>query len=72
MAPMPSSRAYSIFSVGPQEANEFAQYAVRLTPVYPAEFPAVLAACYLDSGRYADAVDAAEMSLRLRDDAALF
>ncbi|MEJ2322141.1 MAG: hypothetical protein P8Z31_07330 [Gammaproteobacteria bacterium] len=51
----------------PEEAIEFARYAVRLTPVYPAEFPAVLAACYHDCGRYADAIEAAETSLRLRD-----
>ena len=51
----------------PEQAIEFARYAVRLTPVYPAEFPAVLAACYHDCGRYADAVQAAETSLRLRD-----
>jgi TolB-like protein len=52
----------------PREAIEFAQYAVRLTPVYPAEFPAVLAAAYHDSGRYDEAVAAAEASLRLRQD----
>ncbi len=52
----------------PQEAIEFAQYAVRLTPLYPAEFPAVLAASLHDSGRYAEAVAAAEASLRLRGD----
>lgn len=52
----------------PEEAVEFAQYAVRLTPVYPAEFPAVLAAAYHDSGRYQEAIDAAYASLQLRDD----
>jgi len=50
----------------PREAIEFAQYAVRLTPVYPAEFPAVLAAAYHDSGQYAEAISAAEASLALR------
>ena len=50
----------------PREAIEFAQYAVRLTPVYPAEFPAVLAAAYHDSGQYAEAITAAEASLALR------
>jgi len=50
----------------PREAIEFAQYAVRLTPLYPAEFPAVLAASLHDSGRFAEAVAAAEASLRLR------
>ncbi len=52
----------------PREAIELAQYAVRLTPVYPAEFPAVLAAAYHDSGRYAEAVAAAWASLELRQD----
>ena len=52
----------------PREAIEFAQYAVRLTPVYPAEFPAVLAAAYHDSGRYAEAIAAATASLQLRND----
>ncbi len=52
----------------PQEAIEFAQYAVRLTPAYPAEFPAVLAAAYHDSGRYAEAIAAAKASLQLRND----
>lgn len=51
----------------PQEAIEFARYAVRLTPVYPAEFPAVLAACYHDCGHFEDAVKAAQTSLQLRD-----
>jgi len=50
----------------PREAIEFARYAVRLTPLYPAEFPAVLAASLHDSGRFAEAVAAAEASLRLR------
>jgi len=52
----------------PREAIEFAQYAVRLTPVYPAEFPAILAAAYHDSGRNDEAVEAARASLQLRPD----
>jgi len=50
----------------PQEAIEFAQYAVRLTPVYPADFPAILAAAYHDSGRHVEAIEAANTSLKLR------
>ena len=50
----------------PQEAIELARYAVRLTPVYPAEFPAILATAYHDSGRFEEAVAAAESSLRLK------
>jgi TolB-like protein len=52
----------------PREAIEFAQYAVRLTPVYPAEFPAVLAAAYHDSGSNTEAIAAATASLQLRND----
>ena len=51
-----------------REAIEFAQYAVRLTPVYPAEFPAILATAYHDSDRHADAIAAARASLQLRAD----
>jgi tetratricopeptide (TPR) repeat protein len=52
----------------PREAIEFAQYAVRLTPVYPAEFPAILATAYHDSGRHGEAIAAARASLQLRED----
>ena len=52
----------------PREAIELAQYAVRLTPVYPAEFPAILAAAYHDSGRLDDAIAAANASLQMRED----
>lgn len=52
----------------PREAIEYAQYAVRLTPVYPAEYPAVLAASYHDAERHAEAIAAAEASLKLRGD----
>ena len=50
----------------PQAAIEFAKYAVRLTPFYPAEYPAVLAASYHDSDRFEEAVAAAEASLQLK------
>ena len=52
----------------PREAIEFARYAVRLTPVYPAEFPAVLAAAYHDNSQFAEAIAAARASLQLRND----
>jgi adenylate cyclase len=51
----------------PREAIEFAQYAVRLTPVYPAEFPAILASAYHDSDRHSEAIAAARSSLQLRE-----
>lgn len=52
----------------PEGTIEFAQYAVRQTPAYPAEFPAILAGAYHDSGRYMEAISAAEASLELRSD----
>ncbi len=52
----------------PREAIEFARYAVRLTPVYPAEFPAILATAYHDCGRHTDAVTAARASLQLKQE----
>ena len=36
--------------------------------MYPAEFPAILAAAYHDSGRHAEAIAAAEASLALKRD----
>jgi tetratricopeptide (TPR) repeat protein len=47
----------------PAEAIGLAQYAMRLAPVYPAYYPAVLAAAYYGCGRFAEALDAAQISL---------
>jgi adenylate cyclase len=44
----------------PAEAIELARFAIRLTPVYPTFYPAVLAAAYYGSGQYEEAVAAAE------------
>jgi len=44
----------------PAEAIELARYAIRLTPVYPTFYPAVLAAAYYGSGQYEEAAAAAE------------
>jgi tetratricopeptide (TPR) repeat protein len=44
----------------PAEAIDLARYAIRLTPVYPTFYPAVLAAAYYGSGRYEEAAAAAE------------
>lgn len=44
----------------PAEAIELARYAIRLTPVYPTFYPAVLAAAYYGCGQYEEAVAAAE------------
>jgi adenylate cyclase len=52
----------------PAEAIEFAQYAVRLTPVYPPYYPAILASAYHDSGRHEEALAAARAAIELSDD----
>lgn len=52
----------------PAEAIEFAMYAVRLTPVHPPEYPAILATAYHDSDRHEDALAAARAAIELSDD----
>jgi TolB-like protein len=52
----------------PTEAIDFAQYAVRLTPVHPPTFPAILASAYHDSDRHEEAVAAARAAVELSDD----
>lgn len=47
----------------PAEAIGLAQFAMRLAPVYPAYYPAVLAAAYYGCGRFEEALDAARISL---------
>ena len=47
----------------PAEAIELAQYAIRLTPVYPSYYSTVLATAYLSCGRYEEAISAAQVSL---------
>jgi adenylate cyclase len=47
------------------EAIEFAQYALRLTPVHPPMYPAVLASAYYGCDRFEEAVAAAQDSVEL-------
>ena len=47
------------------EAIEFAQYALRLTPVHPPMYPAVLASAYYGCDRFEKAVAAAKDSVEL-------
>ena len=47
----------------PDQAIDLAQFAMRLSPVYPSYYPAVLASAYYGSGRYEEAITAAEISL---------
>jgi class 3 adenylate cyclase/tetratricopeptide (TPR) repeat protein len=47
------------------EAIEFAQYALRLTPVYPQIYPAILASAYFGAERYEAAIAAAKTAIDL-------
>jgi len=47
------------------EAVDFAQYAMRLTPVHPPMYPAVLASAYYGCERFEEAVAAAKSSVEL-------
>lgn len=49
------------------EAIELAQYAVRLTPVHPPWYPAILANAYHGCDRYEEAITAAKASIGLND-----
>ena len=48
------------------DAVEFAQYAMRLTPVHPPMYPAVLASAYYGCERYEEAVAASKNAIELR------
>ena len=45
------------------EAIGLAKFAMRLAPVYPSYYPAVLSAAYFGSNRFEEALDAAEISI---------
>jgi tetratricopeptide (TPR) repeat protein len=47
------------------EAVEFAQYALRLTPVHPPMYPAVLASAYYGCNQFKEAIEAAKDSIEL-------
>lgn len=47
------------------EAIEFAQYALRLTPIHPPLYPAVLATAYYGCERYDEAIAAAQAAIDL-------
>jgi TolB-like protein len=49
----------------PSEAIEYAQYALRLTPVHPPMYPAILASAFYGSERYEEAVAAAKTAIEL-------
>ncbi len=51
----------------PSEAVEHAEYALRLTPVHPPMYPAILANAFYGSGRYEEAVAAAKTAIELDD-----
>jgi adenylate cyclase len=47
----------------PAEAIGLAQFAMRLAPVYPSYYPAVLSAAYFGSSRFEEALEAANISI---------
>jgi TolB-like protein/tetratricopeptide (TPR) repeat protein len=49
----------------PEQAVDLAHYAMRLAPVFPPYYPAVLAASYYGSGKFEEAVAAAEIALQV-------
>ncbi len=49
------------------EAIELARYAVRLTPIYPPMYPAILASAYYGCDRHEEAVAAAKASIDLNE-----
>lgn len=51
----------------PDEAIEHAQYAVRLTPVHPPMYSAILASAFYGSRRYEEAAEAAKAAIDLDD-----
>jgi adenylate cyclase len=60
-----AAKAYILNFLGrPAEAIDLAKFAMRLTPVYPVYYPAVLAAAYYGCGRYEDAIVAAREVLQ--------
>lgn len=52
-----------------EEAIQYAERAIRLTPIAPTIYPAVLASSYYGAGRYEDAVAAAYAIIELNRDA---
>ena len=48
----------------PAEAISLAQFAMRLSPVYPSYYPAVLSAAYYGCSRFEEALDAAKISFQ--------
>ena len=49
----------------PEQAIDIAKFAMRLSPVYPSFYPAVLAASYYGSGMFEEAVAAADVALQV-------
>lgn len=52
-----------------EEAIQYAERAIRLTPIAPTIYPAVLASSYYGAGRYEDAIAAAHTIIELNRDA---
>ena len=58
--------AVLIYVGHPDKAIEYAQYSVRLTPVHPPMFPAILAIAFYGSGKYQEAITASHAAIELR------
>ena len=52
----------------PQEAVQYAERAIRLTPISPTIYPAILASAYYGAGRYEDAIAAAHIIIERNRD----
>jgi adenylate cyclase len=48
----------------PDEAIPLARFAIRLSPVYPSYYPTVLGYAYYHCGKFQEAIDAAEISIK--------
>jgi tetratricopeptide (TPR) repeat protein len=48
----------------PDEAIPLARFAIRLSPVYPSYYPTVLGYAYYHCGKFREAIDAAEISIK--------
>ena len=52
-----------------EEAIQYAEQAIRLTPIAPTIYPGILASCYYGSGRHEDAIAAAHAVIEHNADA---
>ena len=64
-----AAKAHVLIYMGrSDEAATLARRAIELTPIYPPLYPAILAHAYATSGRYEDAIEAAEIIIEHQPD----